>query len=1029
MLKFAALTRFINCLQRSPSRRRRHRNRSSGALCAAVTQLESRVLLSVSVATTYQPLNLSYGGVIGGVTASSAFSGNVAGSGTLDFTSPTQGSSPFIPGSGGGIFAPAGNGFGTFSFFGFGGVTITNGALNATMIGNITASDGTHFSANIPVHGTFDISSYPFPVNAVYSDRSFGLSGNFSGNVTDTASNPTSITVDQVAFNPMTGLKFNVDVTGLHLTSQSMATPVGYVSIYAATGATPDAEFGAPVIDPKLVPIYWNTQTMSVSIDTSDLGAIPNKATNIVVVANLNNGIINSQAFGAVQIARNITITALTPPVSPIVGISTGTHTVATFSDADPFASINDFTATIAWGDGQTTQATAANGGITANPDGTFSVQGSYTYLAAGNGLTFSVSIADVSGVFQTTTTTINVAPAASQLAFQFTPATGTAGVALAPAVTVAVEDKFGNVVASDNSTVTLTLRTGTFANGSTTATAQAVNGVATFANLVINTTGIYSLTASDGTLTGATSNNLTINAAAPNKLIYQQVPASGIAGLALAPAVQVAVEDKFGNVVTGDGSTVTLTLSSGTFSTGKKSATASASGGVATFNNLTINVIGNYTLAASDGSLTGATSGNIAISNARNLVYLQAPPATGTAGVPLNPAVKVAIEDKFGNIDTSNNSTVTLTLNTGTFADGTTSVSVKAISGVATFASLTFNKSGSYKLTATDGILNPTTSFSFTINSASPTQLALLQGPPATATAGVAFNPSIKVAVEDQFGNVVATDSSTVTLTLSSGTFSTGSNTMNIAAKNGIALFDISIRTAGTYSLSASDGSLPGISSNNFSIVPAAASQLVYLQSPPATGTAGVALNPAVTIAVEDKFGNIVTTDSSMVTLGLNSGNFANGSATVAVQAINGVATFNNLTINKADSYKLVASDGALAAATSSSFAINAAAASQLAFIAEAPVTSVVGVVINPAVFVAVEDQYGNIVTSDNSTVTVSVANGPGGLTAASTTKITVKNGIANFSNLIFNHSGTYQLLAVDGQLTSATSGNIMIN
>jgi hypothetical protein len=59
-----------------------------------------------------------------------------------------------------------------------------------------------------------------------------------------------------------------------------------------------------------------------------------------------------------------------------------------------------------------------------------------------------------------------------------------------------------------------LTLSSGAFAGGSNTASASAVNGVATFGNLVINTAGSYTLAASDGALNGATSSSFTITAA-----------------------------------------------------------------------------------------------------------------------------------------------------------------------------------------------------------------------------------------------------------------------------------------------------------------------------------------------------------------------------------------------------------------------------------------------------------------------------------------------------------------------------------
>ena len=53
--------------------------------------------------------------------------------------------------------------------------------------------------------------------------------------------------------------------------------------------------------------------------------------------------------------------------------------------------------------------------------------------------------------------------------------------------------------------------------------------------------------------------------------------------GVALSPAAKVAVEDKFGNLVTA-ATPVTLTLSSGAFSTGSATITANTSGGIGGF-------------------------------------------------------------------------------------------------------------------------------------------------------------------------------------------------------------------------------------------------------------------------------------------------------------------------------------------------------------------------------------------------------------------------------------------------------------
>ena len=57
--------------------------------------------------------------------------------------------------------------------------------------------------------------------------------------------------------------------------------------------------------------------------------------------------------------------------------------------------------------------------------------------------------------------------------------------------------------------------------------------------------------------------------------------------------------------MVTGDSSTVTLTLKSGNFAGGGNAATVQAVNGVATFSGLVLDAARTYTLIASDGALT----------------------------------------------------------------------------------------------------------------------------------------------------------------------------------------------------------------------------------------------------------------------------------------------------------------------------------------------------------------------------------------------------------------------------------------
>ena len=233
------------------------------------------------------------------------------------------------------------------------------------------------------------------------------------------------------------------------------------------------------------------------------------------------------------------------------------------------------------------------------------------------------------------------------------------------PSIVVDVEDQFGNIVTTDSSSVTLAVATGP-GSASGTLTVAAASGVATFSNVKLNTAGNYTLTASDGALTTATSNSFTVSATAPPKLVYGVQPSNVTAGVADSPSIVVDVEDQFGNVVTTDSSSVTLAVASGPGSA-SGTLTVAASSGVATFSNVKLDTAGNYTLTASDGGLTTATSNSFTVSAAiRSKVVYSVQPSNVTAGVADSPSIVVDVEDQFGNIVASDSSNVTLAVATG---------------------------------------------------------------------------------------------------------------------------------------------------------------------------------------------------------------------------------------------------------------------------------------------------------------------------------------------------------------------------
>ena len=120
--------------------------------------------------------------------------------------------------------------------------------------------------------------------------------------------------------------------------------------------------------------------------------------------------------------------------------------------------------------------------------------------------------------------------------------------------------------------------------------------------------------------------------------------------------------------------------------------------------------------------------------------------------------------------------------------------------------------------------------------------------------------------------------------------------------------------------------GSSGDVESNvvNFTLLPSSAEKLAFGTQPSNT-TAGGTISPPVTVQIQDAFGNLVTSSTASITLAIGNnpgGGTLSGTTTVTVVA--GVATFSNLSIDKAGTgYTLTASSSGLTGATSSAFNI----------------------------------------------------------------------------------------------------------
>lgn len=98
--------------------------------------------------------------------------------------------------------------------------------------------------------------------------------------------------------------------------------------------------------------------------------------------------------------------------------------------------------------------------------------------------------------------------------------------------------------------------------------------------------------------------------------------------------------------------------------------------------------------------------------------------------------------------------------------------------------------------------------------------------------------------------------------------------------------------------------------------------------------------------------------------------------------------------------------------------------AANKLAYGVQ-PSNTAAGSSISPAVTVIVQDQFGNTVTSNISSITLAIGTNPGSGTLSGVTSVTAVAGVATFSTLSINNVGTgYTLAASAAGLTGVTSG-----
>ena len=558
-----------------------------------------------------------------------------------------------------------------------------------------------------------------------------------------------------------------------------------------------------------------------------------------------------------------------------------------------------------------------------------------------------------------------------------------------------------------------------------------AANGVANFAGLSLDLPGSYTLSAASPGLPTVITNPIGIIPGTATQLVIKdQPPANLTTGVGF--ALTVAAEDPYGNV--DPTYTTTLKLVPGNnFYQGILSGTLSAApvAGVATFSSVTLNQPGNgYTLRAIHSGSSGIPS---VLSNSINvydlgvathLVITSQPSTEITAGDSFGMAISA--EDDFGQIDSSFNGTITVSLSNGLGGSllGTTTVAI--LNGVAAFTGLSLATTGIYTLTASRTGLPAVSTNVFSVVAGPASQLAV-STPANQIFANVPFQ--LQVTAEDTEGNTVPSFNGNVTITLGNNP---GNGTIGgfitLDAVNGVAFFpNLTISVPGVgYTLQAAAAGLSAGASSPFNIV---AEQFVATTLPPASTTAGSSFG--FMVALENSSGTVDTSFNGAVTV--SAANLfpslpTNLQGVLTATATHGVAAFSGLSLATSGDFEISLSSSGLPTATLNNLVeVNASAATQLAVVTQAPQKLTEGKAFTFSV--AVEDNQGNINPSYNGFVSVALKSTSSGGVLYGSSTTTAVNGIATFSGLSISTFGSgYTLQATSPGLASTASNNINV-
>ncbi len=757
-------------------------------------------------------------------------------------------------------------------------------------------------------------------------------------------------------------------------------------------------------------PATVTTNASGVAALTSwTLGAVAGANAVTATATGLTGSPVTFAATGTIGAATQLGL--LTQPAGAVSGVVLTTQPVIEIRDAAGnrvLGATSAITATIASGTGTlvgTATVNAVNGVAT------------FTNLRIDGGGAHTLQFS-AAGLAAATSASLTVNQVATTLQIQTQPVAARIGLTFTTQPVIRILDQAGLVIttgAHASLPVTATRASGLAVLSGTT-TVTAVNGVATFTNLLFIGTGIGTHTLRFATASPpleVVSADVLVSAgdaAAIQALSAQSQSATAGAAVSAPPSVRVIDAD--GNAVSGTNVTFTVTGGSGTTNPASPAVIATNASGVATLTSWTLGAVaGANTVTAASAGLSGSpvTFSATGIVGAATQLVITTQPAGAVSGTALTTQPVLQIRDAGGNLVTGATTAVTAAIASGS---GTLvgTATVTAVNGVVTFTNLRIDGAGAHTLTFTAAGLTPATSNSITV---SQTAASLqVQTQPAGAASGAAFTTQPVVRVLDNAGLVIASGANAtlaVTASIGSGGGTLG-GTVTVNAVAGVATFtNLAITGTGAHTLSFATvtPALTGTSAS-FTVGAGAPAQLgVFTQ--PAGAVSGVAFTTQPVIEIRDAGGNRVTSATTAVTAAIASGSGALvGTATV--NAVAGLATFTNLRLDGTGAHTLTFTAGGLTAATSNSITVSQTAASLQ--VQTQPAGAASGAAFTTQPVVRVLDNAGLAVTTGagaTAAVTAAIATGSG--TLGGTVTVNAVNGVATFTNLAITGTGAHTL------------------